>query len=153
MSSIKEDLIFGTDRGEFIDGGSGDDCIFGQGGDDTIQGGSGRDRLSGDDGEDTLWGRDGDDMLLGRTGRDTLLGGRGADRLCGGLGADALNHFHYRSDLAWIGYDNLDTCLEAAGDAMPSPFSGSSHPGYSTCRGVWANTPQNACDMSEFLRW
>ena len=68
LSSI-EGLI-GTDEGDVLSGG---------GGDETLDGGDGNDNLS---------GGGGDDSLLGGEGLDDLVGGDGADRLDGGPRVD-----------------------------------------------------------------
>lgn len=47
------DMLLGTDWGESILGGAGDDLIQASDGDDTLDGGTGNDRLEGGDGDDT----------------------------------------------------------------------------------------------------
>jgi len=100
------DLIFGTQFGDFLDGGNGANLIFGEGGDDTLRGGSGNDVIYGGSGNDLLIGGDtndppegngnnnlqngGDinDNLIGEGGDDILRPGNGHDILNGGEGAD-----------------------------------------------------------------
>ncbi len=85
-----DDVILGTELGETIDGGAGDDLICGGGGDDTLIGGGGSDELNGDDGDDVILGDDGVDVLRGGAGDDVLEGGAGNDTLRGETGADWL---------------------------------------------------------------
>lgn len=71
--------LIGTQDGDNLSGGDGNDVIKGLGGDDTLDGG---------DGSDLLVGGGGDDMLLGGHKADTLVGGAGDDSLVGGGGGD-----------------------------------------------------------------
>lgn len=70
---------FGTNYGDIIRSGSGDDILNGDLGDDQLEGGGGN---------DTLNGGGGDDFLLGGDGADRLFGGAGADAMFGGFGDD-----------------------------------------------------------------
>lgn len=87
----QDDLLFGTDAGETISGGLGNDEIIGFDGNDTLNGDLGDDRLNGGPGHDTLNGADGNDALNGNNGNDTLDGGGGNDSLGGQRGDDTLN--------------------------------------------------------------
>ncbi|WP_457743248.1 hypothetical protein [Sulfurimonas sp.] len=88
------EIIFGTDSKEYIEGGSGDDRIYGNKGDDTIYGdstnpylkGNGNDYIEGGSGEDTIYGNGGNDTLDGGTGADTLYGGDDFDTYIAGDG-------------------------------------------------------------------
>jgi Ca2+-binding RTX toxin-like protein len=91
-------IIFGTRKGDVLDGGAGDDTIFGKKGADTLVGG--RDSLASRDInntidiadlEDQTESDDGNDTLHGGAGKDTLLGGQGNDLLDGGSGDDTLS--------------------------------------------------------------
>ena len=62
-------IIAGTDEGETLDGGGGNDLLYANGGDDTL--------LGGDD-DDLLDGGKGSDLLDGGLGNDLLTGGKGA---------------------------------------------------------------------------
>lgn len=84
-------VISGTDVGETLTGGRGNDFIYGHGGNDILQGGSGDDQIQGHDGDDQLHGQDGRDTLFGQHGHDTLNGGAGNDQLWGGTGQDSLS--------------------------------------------------------------
>ncbi|MBI2978475.1 MAG: hypothetical protein HYY38_06570, partial [Rhodospirillales bacterium] len=84
------DVIYGHNREEFIDGGAGNDTIIGEGGADVIVGGEGDDKLKGGGGADDLFGGAGNDTLEGGEGADRLFGGEGDDTLEGGEGADIL---------------------------------------------------------------
>lgn len=68
------DLLFGTNEANTMDGLGGDDWMYGLDGDDVMNGG------------------DGDDKIYGGDGDDTLTGGLGADRLTGGDGADTFSY-------------------------------------------------------------
>jgi Ca2+-binding RTX toxin-like protein len=66
--------LTGSDAGNLIIGGSGDDSIFGGGGDDTLEGGAG---------DDFLVGGAGNDVFIGGAGRgfDTFVGNEGIDEI------------------------------------------------------------------------
>jgi len=103
-----DDVLVGTDMGELMNGGAGDDRIASGAGADQVNGGTGDDFViagpgadivaagSGNDtvaagyGDDRIWGMDGDDALLGEAGDDFIAGQIGDDRLMGGAGIDVL---------------------------------------------------------------
>ena len=94
-----DDVIFGTNGADNINGRGGHDVIcgfdgpdtiHGGSGDDTIFGGNGADKIHGDDGNDQLYGEAGADDLQGDTGDDQLFGGDDGDGLDGGQGNDTL---------------------------------------------------------------
>ncbi|MEO0405851.1 MAG: peroxidase family protein [Cyanobacteria bacterium P01_A01_bin.135] len=87
----------GSDSGERIDGGLGDDVILGNGGDDVVVGFAGEDTLLGGSGNDTLFGGAQGDRLFGGTGNDILRGDGGDDTLIGGTGNDILNGANART--------------------------------------------------------
>lgn len=80
----------GTDLGDVIDGGAGDDTILGGAGDDTITGGAGGDLIDGGTGADVIDGGSGDDRVLAGDGEDIVTGGSGNDEITGGAAADVL---------------------------------------------------------------
>ncbi|MEE4640112.1 MAG: calcium-binding protein, partial [Wenzhouxiangella sp.] len=89
----------GTDEGDWINSGGGNDTLSGNGGRDVLIAGAGEDQLDGGEGNDFLFagegndsllGGDGDDYLMGEAGDDTLGGGDGNDALLGGTGDDSL---------------------------------------------------------------
>lgn len=80
----------GSNRGEVIRGGRGNDRLTGGSGDDRISGGNGRDRISGSDGFDSVYGGAGNDWLSGGAGNDALRGESGNDTLTGGSDPDVL---------------------------------------------------------------
>jgi Ca2+-binding RTX toxin-like protein len=88
------DVIRGSDFGDFLLANAGNDRIFGNGGDDILKGQTGNDRLEGGDGLD---------MLIGGVGSDRLDGGLKADTLNGGSGTDS---FVFSTAL---GAGNIDT--------------------------------------------
>jgi Ca2+-binding RTX toxin-like protein len=67
------DTFLGGIRGEYIDGGEGNDKLYGRAGNDRLIGGAGADRLDGGAGDDRLTGGDGKDVLVGGLGRDTFV--------------------------------------------------------------------------------
>ncbi|WP_433827698.1 calcium-binding protein [Actinoplanes sp. CA-015351] len=82
LGSPKNDRIYGSNRGEYLDGGAGNDTIYGNGG---------VDQISGSRGADTLDGGAGNDELIG----DFPPDGVGADVLRGGAGTDLVNYTGY----------------------------------------------------------
>lgn len=121
------------DKGDFIDGGKGDDELQGGLSNDTLIGGEGKDNLYGGGGRDVLKGGAGDDILQsgepwdpdtelyspdlvgdtldGGDGDDILVGEDGDDVLDGGSGANILaggkgnDTYHVRSALDLV-YDS-----------------------------------------------
>lgn len=84
------DIMHAAGGNDVVNGGLGNDQAFGEAGDDTLSGDVGDDRLDGGDGNDQLAGGDGKDSLSGQVGDDVLAGGIGQDQLDGGVGADEL---------------------------------------------------------------
>lgn len=84
------DVFFGADGNDTVNGWLGNDILLGGAGNDVLNGGSGDDELDGGAGNDTLDGGAGDDFLTGDAGNDSLEGGDGNDVLMGGAGADFL---------------------------------------------------------------
>jgi hypothetical protein len=80
--------IVGTEAGEIINGGPGDDVIAALGGNDVVNGQGGDDRICGGAGADQITGGAGNDTLVGEAGDDLLDGGDGADKVIGGVGTD-----------------------------------------------------------------
>jgi Ca2+-binding RTX toxin-like protein len=74
-----EDIIEGTDTGEWIVGTDADNVIDALGGDDFVQGLAGNDQIDAGDGNDTVLGGEGDDTVDGGAGDDVLRGDAGAD--------------------------------------------------------------------------
>lgn len=89
--SVGDDTLFGEDGGDVLNGGDGMDVLLGQRGFDTLNGGNGNDELNGGDSADTLNGDAGDDTLIGGAGSDILNGGADNDLLQGGSGGDTMN--------------------------------------------------------------
>ena len=75
------DHLNGTDTGNVLFSGRGDDDVAGKAGNDMLNGGSGN---------DMIWGGSGNDDLSGGNGADLLVGGFGADHMSGGSGNDVL---------------------------------------------------------------
>lgn len=74
-----DDTIFGSDFGNQLEGGSGNDFL---------RGGVGNDYIIGDAGNDVILGGAGDDYLVGNAGDDVIWGGLGNDRMFGSSGND-----------------------------------------------------------------
>lgn len=84
-----DDIMYGHDGNDSLDGKGGDNIIYGGDGNDTISvtsggqnylyGEAGNDEITGSSGSDLLSGGDGDDELDGNSGIDTMLGGLGDD--------------------------------------------------------------------------
>lgn len=72
-SDINE-VLFGGDAPESIDGQGGDDDIYGGGGGDDLRGGEGNDDIFGEGGNDAIRGGEGADLADGGQGNDTLYG-------------------------------------------------------------------------------
>ncbi|MGO4622514.1 peroxidase family protein, partial [Ensifer sp. 2TAB8] len=87
-------VLGGTNAGETLIGGAGDDTIWGEGGDDRIEGGFGVDHLHGGDGDDIITDSGTDigasDVIKGEGGDDVINGGMGLDLIFGGDGNDVL---------------------------------------------------------------
>jgi Ca2+-binding RTX toxin-like protein len=75
------DHLNGTETGNVLFSGRGDDDVAGKAGNDMLDGGNGN---------DMIWGGSGNDRLSGGTGDDLLVGGFGSDRMDGGNGNDVL---------------------------------------------------------------
>lgn len=59
-----EDVHFGDEKGEFIDGGEHHDVLYGFGGNDYLKGGDGDDVIYGMDGNNKIWGGNGNDCYV-----------------------------------------------------------------------------------------
>lgn len=94
----------------------GNDILFGGDGNDTIDGSFDNDRVEGGAGADLLSGGTGNDVLVGDAGADVLTGGSGADVFVFRAATDSLNQLG-GADLITdfqIGIDKLDfTGLDA----------------------------------------
>lgn len=97
-SARGDDVVVGTDNGNFIVGGpsvgdtstSDNDCLYGFGGNDSLYGGDGFDLLDGGAGDDLLLGQAGDDKLATGDGNDIAKGGLGRDIIITKSGVDYL---------------------------------------------------------------
>ena len=121
-STEADQLMYGSEFAETIDGGGGNDVIYANAGDDLVLGGAGNDQLYGDDGDDTLQGGDGDDALQGGLGNDLLEGGAGNDSLDGGGGDDILVG-GAGNDTLLGSYGGNDTYLFSAGFGQDTIFT------------------------------
>ena len=105
----------GTEGGEVLRGGAGDDTLNGLGGYDQLYGEGGDDLLLGGDGWDWLFGNAGSDTLIGGSGTDNLFGESGADWIEGGDGDDLLMGDTWGNEEGIILQGN-DTLLGGAGN-------------------------------------
>jgi len=102
----RENVLYGTNNDDAIDGSGDDDIICGLGGNDNLYGGLvGADVLYGGDGNDTLYGNsNGNDSLYGEADNDLILFGSTNSYVDGGAGADSI------SGVVWGGWSSLDSC-------------------------------------------
>lgn len=71
---IKDEIIYGSDKADFIRGIDGlDQQIYGESGDDIIHGMTGNNYIYGDDGNDTIYGSKGTSSLTGGSGNNTFV--------------------------------------------------------------------------------
>ena len=96
---------------EYLDGGPQDDLLYG---DDTAN------RLDGGSGHDWLNGRGGDDILIGGSGNDVLVGGAGNDQLDGGSGQDRADYSASKSAATIYLGNHSSNAGAAAGDTFSS---------------------------------
>ena len=94
-------LFAGTNAGNGILGGAGNDLLLGLGGNDGLEGGDGDDVLLGDLGNDSLDGGLGFDTLNGGMGNDMLTGGGDGDLFVKGMssGIDTILDFDPLGDM------------------------------------------------------
>lgn len=83
--------IFGSQNGNLINTGAGDDAAFAGAEATKIAGGADDDLVAGGGGNDVLGGQEGKDIIFGAAGADEISGGRGDDVLTGGSGNDTFN--------------------------------------------------------------
>jgi len=75
-----DDVLWGLDKGDTINGGDGNDKILGYEGNDTLNGGAGNDIIDGGLGNDTISGGDGNDVIVATDGqKDSIDCGAGKD--------------------------------------------------------------------------
>lgn len=101
--TVQKEIDSGTEVGNYLDGGDGNDTLWGEGGNDTLIGGAGDDKLYGGEGANYLDGGAGNDVLnSGQTTRSTLT-------VKGGLlaGLTPARQIIFGSDTADSGNDTL----------------------------------------------
>lgn len=120
-----DDTVWGTEAQNVIYGNQGADILNGLAGDDTLYGGQDNDTVSGGEGADALYGNLGDDLLVGGIGNDLLFGGMGADTLSGGAGSDLLvgglgrDVIYAGGDDTVVGYDADEDTLVLTDGTLP----------------------------------
>jgi len=122
-----KDALDGLGGNDWLYGNDGQDVIFGGAGNDYLSGGEDDDTLYGDDkyatypsglpGNDTLVGGGGNDHLEGEQGNDVLRGGSGVDLMWGGTGGDIFD-FDYVSDSPANARDWVMDFSKADGDKL-----------------------------------
>ncbi|MET1414872.1 calcium-binding protein [Roseibium sp. HPY-6] len=105
LNFFRPQFINGSDQGDLLFGGFGNDLIFGNGGNDKIFGGFGNDLIFGGKGNDHIFGGFGNDLIFGGYGNDKIFGGYGNDLMFGGIGNDKI-FGGYGNDLAFGGAGN-----------------------------------------------
>ncbi|WP_041245445.1 putative Ig domain-containing protein [Geotalea uraniireducens] len=83
-----DDRLMGTEWGDSLEGGAGNDLVYGLDGDDYLDGGSGHDRIDAGAGNDAIYGGSGNDLIMAGEGDDFVHAGTGNDIAYGGLGND-----------------------------------------------------------------
>ncbi len=87
-----DDVVHGGLGADDVNGNIGQDNVFGDEGADIVRGGRGADTLDGGAGDDPhVNGNIGDDLVRGGSGNDTVYGGQGQDTLRGEVGLDLLS--------------------------------------------------------------
>ncbi len=111
LGSAFQDVLYGSDVSNDLNGGGGDDYLYGFGGNDILVGGAGNDVLVGGAGADVLDGGDGEDWFY-VDGLDTgVFGGAGLDRLfMTDASGQAITLTNSEIELVWgnIGNDVID---------------------------------------------
>jgi len=142
-----DDVLFGDEVDETIEGGAGDDVIFGGEGDDTLSGGIGNDELTGGEGDDLLSGGMGDDTLDGGAGNDTFVFTSPYD------GTDTILGFETAMDEITLYEWGVDLNNDGADDSLiysgPLDFSESSESNLYTSAGDEDNTVELYFDDGE----
>lgn len=90
LGSRYNDVLIGTDRNDWMDGGPGLDLLFAGAGNDDVYGGSRADEVHLGPGSDEGNGWGGWDRIYAGPGADLLSGGEDGDYLDGGTGDDYL---------------------------------------------------------------
>ena len=89
-SASTEQVIFGHQGDDTINGGKGADILVGGSGNDVINSGAGRDVVYGGAGNDTIHLGSGGDFADGGAGDDTIYSGLGNDLIIGNAGDDTI---------------------------------------------------------------
>lgn len=123
-----EDQILGGDAGDLLHGGkdnddlngnTGDDWVYGDLGNDLVHGGQDDDVINGNQGKDKLYGDRGNDQVRGGKGDDWINGGDGDDQLWGDLGGDRIRLSNGNDTVFGFAYGDGD-CLELVSGATYS---------------------------------
>jgi Ca2+-binding RTX toxin-like protein len=113
LGTLKNDVLRGSDKNDYLAGKSGND---------KIEGGDGDDVLKGDFGNDTLIGGAGNDKLYGGYGKDLLTGGNGQDNFYLSRGTDTITDFNVLEDLLVIDREQFKA-FKTAGQLSEEDFA------------------------------
>lgn len=103
-----DDFIDGYLGNDYIDGGDGNDEIYSGWGNNTVYGGTGDDQIYAGGGNDYLYGDAGDDIIWGSSGNDYMDGGTGNNTFVYNLSDDILAYEEYS--------DGHDTIANGSGN-------------------------------------
>jgi Ca2+-binding RTX toxin-like protein len=89
--SLQNDMIFGGDGADHVNGFGGNDFIESGAGDDKIKDSHGNNIIYSGDGNDTVVVEGGDNQVFAGYGNDKIYGGKGNDTLHGSYGSDFIS--------------------------------------------------------------
>jgi len=112
--SFYDNIIYGTNGNDNLQGTAGRDIMLLLDGDDTASGGPKRDCIIGGAGKDTLKGNGGNDRIFGNGQSDKIIGGGGNDEIKSGSGNDVVKGKN-GDDTINCGGGNKDTADGGAG--------------------------------------
>lgn len=126
-----DDIVYGGNLADVIDGGSGCDLLNGMDGDDVLFGGAGADELRTGNGTDIAYGGTGDDeFYLDGDGSKTCYGDEGDDLFRSGLGTDLIS--------GGTGHDTVSYALASDTGVNVNLQSGKGTDGYAEGDTYWS---------------
>jgi Ca2+-binding RTX toxin-like protein len=128
------DDVVGTNAGETLVGGSGNNDIYAFGGDDFVQAREGNDNIYGGDGNDTIQANAGNDVIAGENGNDNIEAGAGNDTIAGGDGNDTIyGDFASSADvlsMQQLMTKDIQETIVSSGQSYADYSSGGKHAAY-----------------------